>query len=116
MLNDDNTLGDIQGVIYCLQTDIHEDNPEFSVTDQFADLIERIEDKLFRNRNEIRKNWFTKTLNEARNAQASFSSGDVDAAETALKKCLDGITDGNKAHRQKTNFIIAPDGETTQAQ
>ena len=99
MLNDDNTIGDIQGVIYCLQTDIHDDDPEFSVADQFSDLIERIEDKLSRSRNEIRNNWFTGALSEARAAQARFDAGDVNAAETALKKCLDGLTDGNKAHR-----------------
>jgi hypothetical protein len=116
MINDNNTIEDIQGAIYCLQSDIHEDDPEFPVIAQFATLIERIEDKLARNRSPIRKNWFTEALNHARTAQQHFSDLDPDAAGESLRKCLDGITDGNKAHRRKTTFIVAPDGTTTEAQ
>lgn len=116
MINDDNTIEDIQGVIHCLQNDIHEDDPEFPVDTQFSDLIERIEDKLARNRNQIRNNWFTEALNHARAAHQKYADGQMEAADSALRKCLDGMTDGNKAHRRKPSFIVAPDGTTTKAQ
>lgn len=115
MINDENTIEDIQGAIYCLQIDIFEEEPEFSVEMQFADLIERIEDKLARNRNKTRRNWFTSALDEVRSAQRYFTVGKLDDAADGLRKCLDGITDGNKAHRRKTNFIVGPDGTTTEA-
>ena len=116
MINDDNTIEDIQGVIYCLQIDIHDDDPEFSVDMQFSDLIERIEDKLARNRNKVRKNWFEEALSQARLAQQRFIAGRIEEADAALLKCLAGMTDGNKAHRRKTTFIVAPDGTATAAQ
>lgn len=83
---------------------------------QFAKLIERIEAKWARFRNPIRKNWFTEALNDAQAAQQHFSVLELDAADEALRKCLEGITDGNKAHSRKPTFIVAPDGTTTKAQ
>lgn len=116
MINDDNTIEDIQGAIYFLAGQIYEAVPEFPVDPQFSELIERIEDKLARNRNEIRKNWFTEALNQALTARQSYADGNIEAADLALRKCRDGITDGNKAHRRKTNFIVAPDGTITKAE
>ena len=116
MIKDDNTLEDIQGAIYCLQSDVHKDVPEFSVGAQFTELIERIEDRLARTQNSVRKNWFTLALDHARAAQQQFSDLHCDEADMSLTQCLDSMTDGNKAHRRKANFIVAPDGTTSGAQ
>ena len=57
-MNDDNTLEDIQGTILCLQWDIEKEAPEFPVVPQFRKLFARLDDKLQRNTNKIRQNWF----------------------------------------------------------
>lgn len=115
-MNDNNSIEDIQGAIYCLQTDIQVDAPEFPVDEQFLDLIERIEAKLARTRNRTRRNWFTEALDQARNGHQQFKNGHIGEVELALQKCLDGISDGNKAHRRKTTFVVGPDGTTTKVQ
>jgi len=55
-ITDDNTLEDIQGVILCLQSDVKKETPQFPVAPRFRELIARIEDKLSRNKSQVRKN------------------------------------------------------------
>jgi hypothetical protein len=110
MINDKNTLFDIHGVILCLQADLYEANPEFPVMPAFEELVERIEDKLKRNRNVTRGNWFSESLEYANRAKKHFENSNPDESERMLSKCWKRLEQGNKAHKRSTNFIISPDG------
>jgi hypothetical protein len=112
MITDDNTLEDIGGVIWCLQGDLETEAPEFPLAPRFDELLERIELKLTKNKNETRHNWFSTALDYARAARTAFGNGQVSEADLNLAKCWEYLEQGNKAHRRKTAFIVASDGIT----
>jgi len=108
--NDDNTLEDIQGLIYCLFFDVAADHPEFKVGPCLDELVARIKEKLRRNTSSTRANWFGIALAHAEEAKRCFESGNTAASKGSLEKGLEYLEEGNKAHRRKTAFIVAPDG------
>jgi hypothetical protein len=109
-ITDDNTLEDIQGAILCLQWDVEKEEPEFPVAPRFRELIARIEDKLARNKNKARKNWFELARKHALAAEKDFLNKRPRDADVSLQKCWDHLEQGNKAHRRKTTFIASSDG------
>ena len=115
MITDENTLGDIEGVIACLQADLEDKAPEFPLAPRFEKLFERIELKLSKSKNQIRYNWFSTALEYAKAAQVAFARGQASEADDNLSKCWEYLERGNKAHRRKTAFIVAQDGTTYQA-
>ncbi len=110
MIRDDNTLEDLHGVILALSVDLGVKKPEFPIAPRFDEVIERIEAKLSRNRIPTRANWFSEALAAAKKGKASFEVGDVLCADRDLQKCRECLESGNKAHRRKTSFFVAPDG------
>jgi len=51
-------IEDIQGC-YLVASSWPDYHPEFDIRDQLAEFVERIQDKLARNRNKTQHNWFT---------------------------------------------------------
>ena len=108
--NDQNTVDDILGCVFCLQIDIHKASPEFSVADQFTQLDERITQKLGNITNIVRHNWFSLAREKSRKALVCFDGGQLEDADSHLLECESLIRDGNKAHRRKASFTVSPDG------
>ena len=69
MIRDSNTLSDIHGVILSAQMDLDSEDPEFPVSDQIEELVERIEDKIRTNKSTVRDNWFRIALDHAKSAK-----------------------------------------------
>ncbi|MGB8356446.1 MAG: hypothetical protein WCD79_21285 [Chthoniobacteraceae bacterium] len=113
IFNDDNTLEDIQGLIYCLFADVEVEHPESKVNPRLDELIGRIQEKFRRNTNSTRASWFGIALGHAEEAKRNFESGQKTDSKNALRKCLEYLEEGNKAHQRKTTFIVAPDGTAT---
>ena len=111
-----NTLEDILECIHCLEIDINEDAPEFPISPQFDELIARIEQKLNRNSNKIRQNWFTSALEHAKNARESFHREMCEECQISLVKCRTYLEQGNKAHRRKASIIVDRDGNAEDIQ
>ena len=109
-IDDDNTLEDIEGHILCLQCDVKEKAPEFPVAPRFTELLARIEDKIKRNTNKIRRNWFETAREYALVAQTAFAEGKSEDSYRALRKCWEYLEQGNKAHRRKATFVATADG------
>jgi hypothetical protein len=109
MIKDDNTLEDILGAIYSAQMDLASPEPEFSPKEQIEDIIERIEDKLRRNSNSVRENWFQEVISFAQKALSSCEDNPK-AADTHLKRCEEYLRDGINAHKRKVDFIVGPNG------
>jgi hypothetical protein len=107
---DDNTLEDIQGchLIASAWPDFY---PNLNIHETLAELVERIQDKLTRNRNKIRHNWFTIALEHARQAQEHYRVGEVERGRKALRLAWEHLKSGNKASRQHTTFIAGSEGE-----
>src|SRR5215467_7353695 len=99
-INDDNTLSDIQGHIRCLQWDVEKPGPEFPVGPRFKELLARIDDKLHRNSNKIRRNWFQTARDHAVEAEKAFLETRTRDAYESLQKCWEYLEQGNKAHRR----------------
>jgi hypothetical protein len=107
---DDNTLEDIQGC-YLVASAWPNFHPEFDIHDQLAEFVERIEDKLTRNRNKIRHNWFTIALEHARQAQHYYRDGQIERGKASLRLAWQHLESGNKASRRHTTFIAGSDRE-----
>jgi len=108
--NDDNTLEDIHGFIL-----VADGWPEFwqdlDIHKKLAEIVSRIEEKLARNRNRVRRNWFVNALAFAKQAQQHYKAGDVQSGRRALRSTWEQLESGNKAHRRKTGFVAGSDGE-----
>jgi hypothetical protein len=101
-IHDDNTLEDILGSLYVAQID--------KSVKQVDQLIARIEAKLAKDKNRIRRNWFSTALDLARQSRDSFAAGQSEQGRNLLGQTEDYLVSGNKAHRRKTAFVVAPDG------
>jgi hypothetical protein len=110
IIRDDNTLEDIHGLILTLSADVSTEKPEFPIRPRMEELVTRIEEKLKRNTNTTRANWFAIALSYAKDAQVQFERGERTTAATALQRCWEHLESGNKAHRRKATFIVTPDG------
>src|SRR5438445_11964062 len=97
-ISDDNTLEDIQGTIFCLQTDVEKETPEFPVRPRFKKLLARIDDKLLRNSNKVRRNWFQTARDHAVEAEKAFTEKIMRDAYESLQNCCDYLGQGHKAH------------------
>jgi hypothetical protein len=107
--SDDNTLEDIQGC-YLVASGWPDFHPELDIHDQLAEFVERIQDKLARNRNNTRHNWFTLALEHAQQARQHYRDGQVDRGRQALRLAWEHLESGNKASRRHTTFIAGSDG------
>jgi hypothetical protein len=110
---DDNTLEDIQGCIL-VASSWPNSSLTFDIHEELAELEERIQDKLARNRNRIRHNWFTNALQFIHEAQESYRNGKVEHGRKLLRLAWEQIESGNKAHRRKTRFIGGENGQITE--
>jgi hypothetical protein len=110
-MNDDNTMEDIQGTILCLQSGVEEEVPKFPVAPQFQKLFARLDDKLQRNTNKIRRNWFQTARDHALAAEKAFIEKRKRDAYASLRKCWEYLEQGNKAHRRKATFVALADGQ-----
>ena len=111
--NDENDLGDILGCIYLAET--WGPRSDFDIHDLLAEIKERIHEKLGRNNNRIRHNWFTNALESVEKAVTCYQQNDCQQGDMFLRKAEELLQDGNKAHRRKTNFIVGPDGISDKA-
>src|SRR5437867_3061508 len=107
---DDNTLEDIQGC-YLVARGWPQFHPEIDIHEQLAEFVERIEDKLSRNRNKTRQNWFTIALENARQAQQNYRDDQVERGRQLLRLAWKHLESGNKASRRKTTFVGGSDGQ-----
>ena len=110
---DDNTLEDIHGLVLTILADVHVEKPEFPVRPRLVEVIARIEQKLARNANAARANWFNIALSHAKTAQECFEHGNPAGVEAALEVCWKNLESGNKAHRRSATFVVAPNGQVT---
>jgi hypothetical protein len=74
------------------------------------EIVSRIEAKLAKNTNKTRHNWFSIALDFARQARVAYAEGNSKRGEELLRQTEEYLVSGNKAHRRKTAFIVAPDG------
>lgn len=109
--NDDNALLDIFGRIFIAQSwPEHSDPVDGTIAEQLDVIIARIEDKLARSKNRTRHNWFSSALEFAQEARIAYQADDVERGRSLLGRCREYLESGNKAHRRKTTFLVAPDG------
>jgi hypothetical protein len=104
---DDNTVEDILGAIslaQCCPADI-------DIKSLLHEIIERIQEKLARNKNKTRHNWFSIALDFVKQASASYEQKDSAQGEELLRKAADQLASGNKAHRRKVDFVVDPEGK-----
>ena len=110
---DENTLDDIHGVIL-----VAEGYPEawqdLDINRQLTEIVDRIREKLSRNKNRIRKNWFTTALEYAELAREYYKQNDFEKGRTLLRQVEEYLLAGNRAHKcTKPTFIVAASGVTT---
>jgi hypothetical protein len=108
--NDDNTLEDIHGCIL-VATWWPDTLQPFDIHAKLAVLEERIQDKLARNNNRTRQNWFTNALEYVRQARVVYRSGEIERGGKLLRLAWEQLESGNKAHRRKTRFVAGNGGE-----
>jgi hypothetical protein len=102
--NDDNTLEDIMGC-YVVASYWEPSDSGFDIDLKTAEFVERIEDKLTRNRNKTRQNWFKIALEHARRAQQQYRVRDIERGRQSLREAWEHLERGNKANRRKTTFV-----------
>ena len=107
---DDNTLEDIHGCIL-LATCWPDRSQPSDIHEKLAVLEERIQDKLARNSNRVRHNWFTNALKFVQQVRQMYGDGQVERGRQLLGLAWEQLESGNKAHRRKTRFIGQEDGE-----
>lgn len=108
-INDDNTLSDIQGRIYVAQ-DFDRYFPGRSRAPKLDEIVARIEAKLAKSTDRIRRNWFLIALDFAQQACTAYAAGDLERGYELLRRTEEHLVSGNKAHRRKTAFLVGPDG------
>lgn len=106
---DDNTLEDIMGC-YLVASYWREGQSGTDIHKQLAEFVERIQDKLARNRNKTRHNWFTIALEHAQQAQRHYHEGQFERGRQSLRLAWEHLESGNKASRRHTTFIAGSDG------
>lgn len=111
---DDNTLEDIMGC-YLVASAWRQDKQNCDIHKKLRDFVERIEDKLARNRNQARKNWFTTALQHAKDAPQQYHDGRFQEGRKSLREAWEYLERGNKAKRRHTTFIAGPDGAVQNA-
>ncbi len=107
--NDENGLEEILGCIYVAQG-WPEFCEEIKIKKLLDEIVARIREKLARNKNPTRHNWFTLAIECVIEAQARFALNDLEGGQSLLKKAEDYLASGNKAHKRRAAFLIAPDG------
>src|SRR6266496_5302267 len=106
---DDNTLEDIMGC-YLVATGWPEFHRDLDIHETVAQFVERIQDKLARNRNKVRHNWFALALRHAQEAQEHYRNSDIKRGKESLRLAWNHLESGNKAHRRRTTFVAGGDG------
>jgi len=107
---DDNTIEDIMGC-YLVASHWREGESEEDIRRLLGEFVERIRDKLTRNRNETRGNWFTIALDHAQQAQRQYRDRQFEAGHESLRQAWEHLERGNKASQRHTTFIAGSDGE-----
>ena len=107
---DDNTLEDIMGC-YLVVSRWREGDSDTDIHRELAEFVERIQDKLTRNRNQTRRNWFTIALEHVQQAQRQYRERQFDAGRESLRQAWEHLERGNKASRRHATFIAGSDGE-----
>src|SRR5579863_563435 len=108
--SDDNTLEDIMGC-YLVASSWREGESQADIHQKLAQFVERIEDKLARNRSKTRHNWFAIALEHALQAQQQYRDRQFEAGRQSLHKAWEHLERGNKSSRRHTTFIAGSDGE-----
>jgi hypothetical protein len=108
--HDDNTLEDIMGC-YLVASYWSATDTEVDIDRKLAEFVERIEDKLKRNRNKVRHNWFTIALDYAQQAHQQYRDNQVERGRRLLRLAWEHLESGNKASRRKKTFVAGSDGE-----
>jgi hypothetical protein len=107
--NDDNTLEDIMGC-YLVASNCRDGESDSDIDKKVAQFVERIEDKLKRNRNKTRRNWFTVALEHAQRAQQEYRDRQFERGSESLRQAWEHLESGNKASRRHTTFIAGSEG------
>lgn len=76
--HDDNAIEDIMGRDL-VASHWREGESEAGIHRQLSEFVDRIRDKLTRNRNQTRGNWFTIGLDHAQQAQQQYRDGQFEA-------------------------------------
>ncbi|EEF60145.1 hypothetical protein [Pedosphaera parvula] len=108
--NDDNTMGHISGC-YLVASAWPDFDSNLEINKKVAEFVERIEDKIARNRNKTRHNWFMIALGYARQAQQHYRNGQIETGRKLLRQAWEQLESGNKANRRKTTFVAGSDGK-----
>jgi hypothetical protein len=108
--NDNNTLEDIMGC-YLVASYWREGSSDGDIHEQLDEFVERIQDKLARNRNKARHNWFTIALEHAQRAQQQYRDCQFESGRQSLRLAWEHLESGNKASRRHTTFLAGSDGE-----
>jgi len=107
--HDDNTMEDIQGC-YMVASYWREGESDSDIHQHLAHFVERIQDKLARNRNKTRQNWFTIALEHAEQAQQHYRDRQFERGRQSLRLAWEHLESGNKASRRHTTFLAGSDG------
>lgn len=110
--SDGNTMSDIQGC-YLVAVSRKPGDSKIDIHREISEFIERIEDKLARNRNKTRANWFRIALDHARRAQHFFRENNFRSGRDELDLAWEHLERGNKAHQRRTSFIGGSSGDVS---
>ena len=108
--HDDNTIEDIMGC-YLVASHWRDGESDSDIHRKLSEFVERIQDKLARNRNQSRGNWFTIALEHALRAQQQYRDRQFEAGRQSLREAWKHLERGNKASRRHTTFVAGSDGE-----
>jgi len=95
---------------YLVASHWHEGESATDIHKQLAQFVERIEDKLKRNCNKTRRNWFSIALEHAKQAQQQYRDHHFEVGRRSLHQAWEHLERGNKASRRHTTFIAGSDG------
>ena len=101
---DDNTLEDIMGC-YLVASYWRESKPDSDIHKKLAEFVERIQDKLARNRNKTRSSWFTIALEHAKEAQQQYRDGQFERGRESLRLAWEHLESGNKASEPSAHDV-----------
>lgn len=96
---------------YLVASHWRESESDTDIHQQLSEFVERIQDKLARNRNKTRQNWFAIALEHAQQAQQHSRAGQFERGRQSLRLAWEHLESGNKASRRHTTFLAGSDGD-----
>ncbi len=103
--NDANSIDEIYSGLWIAMVypddcwDDQERNVYPTIQGSLVEIADRIRDKLRRNKNPIRAEYFTRALTDVERAKEAYFVGNYSEGEQLLGSCVDSLMSGNKPNR-----------------